>query len=287
MYFSENHDQVYALFEAYEPGRKLYEAWISANESIPGYCVVCDRIVSFRNERHGDTGWVNLRAQMKCVGCGMTARMRSFIHGVKISLAGPSFKRGLVFERVTSMFRILAGMLPGIEGCEYLGSELAPGAKLVTESTRHRLGDVPVRHEDMQSLSFPKSSLDYVLHSDVLEHVPDPYQGLRECSRVLRSGGVMLFACPVYAVPDTKKIAELRGGKTEFLGNPVFHGDPLNGAGVPVYNNFGFDIFDRVKEAGFSRVEIGFAHDTVAGYFSDANPFRHALMWHVMCRATK
>jgi SAM-dependent methyltransferase len=213
--------------------------------------------------------------------------MRSFIHGIKLSIAGDLFRSGLIFERVTAMFRIISKMLPDVEGCEYLGEDIQPGSRLVTDSTRRRLGNEPVRHEDMQALSFSDSAMDFVLHSDVLEHVPDPDLGLRECARVLRPGGIMLFACPIYATPCTRKIAELRDGKTTFLGPSVFHGDPLNGRGVPVYNNFGFDLFDRVRKAGFSKVEIGYAHDTVAGYFSDANPYRHALMWHILCRATK
>ena len=40
-------------------------------------------------------------------------------------------------------------------------------------------------------------AFDLVVHSDTLEHVPDPLRGLSECRRVLRPNGGLCFTVPV------------------------------------------------------------------------------------------
>lgn len=45
-----------------------------------------------------------------------------------------------------------------------------------------------------EPLPFPRASLDRVVSLNVAEHLADPVAHLRECSRVLRPGGVMVLA---------------------------------------------------------------------------------------------
>ena len=46
---------------------------------------------------------------------------------------------------------------------------------------------------DMTKLAFADKRFDVVVHSDTLEHVPDPVAGLRECRRVLERGGICIL----------------------------------------------------------------------------------------------
>ena len=42
---------------------------------------------------------------------------------------------------------------------------------------------------NMQRMSFADSSIDIIIHSDTLEHVPDSKTALKESKRVLKLGG--------------------------------------------------------------------------------------------------
>ena len=286
MHFTSDWRAVYEMYDVFESARAPLESWVSKQTSLPGYCAVCKRINLFSVGK-GQAGWINLRGGLVCNECGLSSRLRSFVEAVLMSIPSAPEAMGLLFERITPLYGVLSQRLPGLTGCEYLGPDYRPGGLFITPNTRQRIGEIEVRHEDMQNLSYVDEELDFIIHSDVLEHVPDPSHGLAECMRVLKSNGVLLFACPIYATPTTRIIACLEDGQVKFKGEPVYHGDPLSEKGVPVFNNFGFDIFDLVKQVGFSEVEIGFTADYAAGYFSDANPWRHALMWHILVRAKK
>ena len=42
----------------------------------------------------------------------------------------------------------------------------------------------------------PDETFDLVVHSDTLEHVPDPVRGLAECRRVLKPHGLLILETP-------------------------------------------------------------------------------------------
>lgn len=87
---------------------------------------------------------------------------------------------------------------------------------------------------DLQDLDLPDASLDTVLTPHVLEHVPDTGRALSELYRVLAPAGSVLLMVPMsqgMTAPPTK---------------PEYHGD-----NTLVYWRFGWDVREKLAEAGF------------------------------------
>ena len=113
-----------------------------------------------------------------------------------------------------------------------------------------------VRCEDVQRLSYADASFDLVTHTEVLEHVPDDARAFAELHRVLRPGGTMLFTVPLYGGYPTIERARLRNGEVEHLMEPAYHIDPLRGAGILAFRDYGLDIVERLRAAGFAEASV-------------------------------
>lgn len=114
-----------------------------------------------------------------------------------------------------------------------------------------------MRCEDVQHLSHADGSFDLCTSTEVFEHVPDDRAGLRELHRVLRPGGHLLFTVPLSDQPTTLERARRDGQRIEHLLPAAYHGDRLNGPGsVLVYRDYGRDIIERVREAGFTTAAL-------------------------------
>jgi ubiquinone/menaquinone biosynthesis C-methylase UbiE len=74
-------------------------------------------------------------------------------------------------------------------------TDIAPGMVATLERNAQRLGvGVTARVVDAEALPFPDASFDLVLGHAVLHHLPDLDRAWREFHRVLRPGGVAVFA---------------------------------------------------------------------------------------------
>lgn len=107
-------------------------------------------------------------------------------------------------------------------------------------------------HQDLMHLSFEDNSFDLVISTDVLEHVPDPYQAHREIYRVLKQGGRHIFTVPFYQedVLDETRSTVDEGFLTHHL-EPLYHIDPLRNEGILVFNIFSIEMLVKLRKIGF------------------------------------
>jgi molybdenum cofactor biosynthesis enzyme MoaA len=110
-----------------------------------------------------------------------------------------------------------------------------------------------LRHENLEQLSFLNDSFDFVISNDVFEHIENPARAMEELGRVLRPGGELIVSTMIYPeLFESRKRARLHNGAIEHLHPPVYHSDPLVQDGCLVYTDFGWDIFDFMRNAGFA-----------------------------------
>ena len=94
--------------------------------------------------------------------------------------------------------------------------------------------------EDIQNLSYDDETFDLVLHSETLEHVPDPVRALNECRRVLKEDGAVIFTIPLIWNKKTRQRATLVKNKIKNLLPASYHG--YNKPDYLVFWEFGRDF---------------------------------------------
>ncbi len=105
----------------------------------------------------------------------------------------PRFERSLEVGAGTGYFslHLLMADVVGEATC----TDISPGMVQVLEDNAQRLGlDVAALVADAEALPFEDESFDLVLGHAVLHHLPDLQQAFSEFRRVLRPGGVVVFA---------------------------------------------------------------------------------------------
>jgi SAM-dependent methyltransferase len=101
---------------------------------------------------------------------------------------------------------------------------------------------------DMHALPYENESFDVVVHSDTLEHIPNPVHALSQCRRVLRPGGALCYTVPTIV----GRLSRDRAGLPR-----SFHGDPETATeDMVVHTEFGSDAWTYAMQAGFSDVTI-------------------------------
>jgi hypothetical protein len=195
-----------------------------------------------------------------CTHCGANLRCRRMAQ-VLLNLypVGTPPARSIVdWVRRTEIQALRIAEINRIEGLHdplaslprFAGSDYQPGAApgVVVDG---------VRSEDLTKLTYPDASFDLILTSETLEHVPDLDAALREIRRVLAPGGRHIFTIPL--LPQTSSTF-LRAilhpdGTIEDLAPRIGH--PGGDWGYPVFTEFGADLPDVLRRAGF-EVEVFF-----------------------------
>jgi SAM-dependent methyltransferase len=243
---------VYPLLIGELPSR--FDAFAARRRRFgPIKCPVCG---SYAFAEGFDAKPMNLRETGRCSKCGATNRQRQMAYVIRQSFATitgsqkPSLNEvaeleGFVIYNTEAQGPVNARLaaMDGYLCSEYLGDDC-------------KSGDIVdgVMHQDLTALSFADESIDMVLSSDVLEHVPDPYRAHEEIRRVLRPAGSHIFTVPFHQhlYLDDRRAYVDEHGEVVHLKDPIHHGDPVRPAeGVLVYTIFALEMLVRLRRMGF------------------------------------
>lgn len=178
--------------------------------------------------------YIDVQQGTRCLSCGCNARSIALARALLVIFSGAETLKQFVEGGVPRALRILEINQAG---------DLSP---YLRTAAGHRLIEHP--EFDMMDLHLPSGSFDVVIHSDTLEHVRDPLQALRECRRVLKPDGALVFSAPVVI----RRLTRNRAGMA-----PSYHGSPgTNSEALRVHTEFGADVWVFVMEAGFARCEM-------------------------------
>ena len=101
---------------------------------------------------------------------------------------------------------------------------------------------------NLLNLDIESASFDLVVHSDTLEHIPNPERALSECHRILKNNGTCIFTVPIIVDRMTRSRSGLSAS---------YHGQStVNAEDQIVCTEFGADIWKTVLKAGFYSCEI-------------------------------
>ncbi|HVF03311.1 MAG TPA: methyltransferase domain-containing protein [Frankiaceae bacterium] len=154
-----------------------------------------------------------------CPGCGAIGRDRWLFHCLTTSVAGIGKQTRLLETSPRLGDSYKDAMAARVD---YLASDY---------DQRAHKADIAL---DLQKIDLPDASLDVVMTSHVLEHVPDTSAALNELMRVLKPGGSVILLVPVLQ------------GATAPPAEPEFHGDD-----TPVFWRFGLDLTGTLRAHGF------------------------------------
>lgn len=102
------------------------------------------------------------------------------------------------------------------------------------------------RCEDLACQSFDDACFDLVITQDVLEHLLEPVESMREICRTLQPGGNHLFTVPWYFWKDTKVRARKGERGTEHVELPEYHSNPVDSNGSLVVTEWGKDLCETI-----------------------------------------
>ena len=183
---------------------------------------------------HEEAAYIDRQQGTHCSRCFCSLRSQALAKAILSAFQSHgTFRRFLLSPR-TWLLKILE-----LNGANTLTS-------MLQRLPRRTLGCYP--EVDMQKLPYRDNQFDLVVHSDTLEHVPNPLEGLRECLRVLRPGGWCIYTIPIVV----GRLSRSRKGLP-----PSYHGTQSTGENdMMVHTEYGSNFWEEVLAAGFDECRI-------------------------------
>ncbi|MEI7811043.1 MAG: methyltransferase domain-containing protein [Ignavibacteria bacterium] len=215
----------------------------------PGRCNVCgvDTIfLAYPNETYNNSN--------SCIYCGCTARFRL----IGLALAN------LILNKTQFVKDLELNCIPENKNIKILDtsykSSLYPFLKnKISLRMSEYYPDYPVgkkvlklENQDLLSLKVKDRELDYIITSEVFEHIYDPWKAFAEINRCLKKGGAHIFTVPYYEDKITlSRATPDENNNLKILLPEVYHLNPLTKNGSLVVTDFGNDLVVKLEQLGF------------------------------------
>lgn len=216
---------------------------------------ICHELASDWDLSDDELAFFSRREGDSCASCGLSARLLTF------SEALLNTANKMLEVECKSFFRLIKNRkfrnlkIANISGCGMISPLLNRKCRNLSYS-EYLPEDPRVHHEDMAHLTYEDKSFDFVVNSDVLEHVYEYKKALIEVSRVLKDEGYFIFTVPVIWGRRTKNRAMMKEEKVVHLESPSYHGKyVLKKDDYLVFWEFGDDFIDDLKSV-FKFVEV-------------------------------
>lgn len=224
--------------------RSLIEKIISTLGKFPIICPVCGKI-SFISKIDRN----NFRETCNSHCCNSTNRQRQIAY----ILCG---KLGL---NSLSKIEKYPGIIYNTESFGSVHNQLAKNKHYISSEyfgEKYKSGQIVngFLHQDLMKLSFENNSLDYILSSDVFEHIANPYKAHHEIYRVLKKGGSHIFTVPFLhnQILDDKR-AIISADKIKILKEVIYHLDGVRPKeGALVFTHFSMEMLVELSKIGFN-----------------------------------
>lgn len=223
-----------------------------------GFCDACGALTNFRyteviNKKLA-ADWklseierknFSRRESMYCAFCGCSYRLRALARA--ITLCTTNSTEYISLESVIAGGKLNSLKVAEINSCGVLHEILKGIPGLIYSEYMPVNKAVP--HQDLMALSYKDNSMDIVLTSDTLEHVPDPKKAFSEIFRILKPGGKHIFTVPALLNRKTKIRTVIKDNNILNLESASFHGSGEDD--YLVWSEFGADIVNMIEDAGF------------------------------------
>jgi SAM-dependent methyltransferase len=202
----------------------------SENTELPleGSCALClTSMVFVSRTMHGEVApngklIPNWREEQLC-GCRhkLNNRQRAVLHFLLPRLGAPTWYRAAVVGQPDAASNYLSQILPELKIIAPTVSTSGSSSLCLSDRTAH---------------------YHLLLSSEFLHRVPSLDAALEECARILSPGGTFVFTVP-FSYHSASTISDFGGFSGGPRGMPGFLGFPVH--------KIGWDIIDRVRQAGF------------------------------------
>lgn len=180
-----------------------------------------------------ETEYIDRQQGLRCVGCGGNLRGVALGAAIAAELGTCLPLKEFARTEAAKKIRIL----------DMNGTSIS---QIFNQLPGYVRGDYP--EVDMLAMPYADEEFDLVVHSDTLEHVPNPVHALVECRRVMRPSGRLCYTVPIIIGRMTRS----RDGLP-----PSFHGKAADRrADYLVQTEFGADAWCYPFLAGFSSVRM-------------------------------